>query len=157
MESKDRRLAGFWVNDPGVSRGFPGCRLFHGILAKKLAHIRPHRAAQENKYGQRLRSDLVFYWSRGLHSSQRPSGYDPKCWYDRARLPYGGRAKVFRGAPTKGARHNSRRSCEVMRGIQSDLGRLTSVFCLIPYAPSRENHLPSSHQTSFSDPPTLSE
>ena len=56
-----------------------------------------------------------------------------------------------------GARHNSRRSCEAMRGIQSDLGRLTSVFCLIPYAPSRENHLPSSHQTSFSDPPTLSE
>lgn len=34
MESQDRRLAGFWVNDPGVSRGFPGCRLFHGILAK---------------------------------------------------------------------------------------------------------------------------
>ena len=134
MESQDRRLAGFWANDPDVSRGFPGCRLFHGILAKKLAYIRPYRAAQGNKCkcGQRLCSELVFSWSRGLNSNQRPSGYDPKCWYDRTRLPYGGRTKVFCGASSKGARHNSRRACEVMWGIQSDLGRLSSAFGLMP-------------------------
>ena len=71
------RFCPFWANTLDVSRCFPRLQIVSLFFSPKLAQICPHRAVQGNKKGQNLRSDLVFPWSRGLDSNQRPSGYEP--------------------------------------------------------------------------------